>query len=152
MTRKAAFFEGWSWFKFNNLGLELGKNLKFYTTVVKRSKLKVKKFLWLISTFTEKAEEKLVGRGGLLIYILRYKKLTFSSLQIIISYTIVVMPCRLLFKIWFNDVKNLLNWLKFKSKKTNPEKFQFLILSKGRRRKDVKCSKRVCWWNYCDES
>ena len=28
------------------------------------SKLKVKKFLWLISTFTEKAEEKLVGRGG----------------------------------------------------------------------------------------
>ena len=34
LTRKTAFFEGWSWFKFNNLGLALGANLKFYTSVV----------------------------------------------------------------------------------------------------------------------
>ena len=33
LTRKAAFFEEWSWFKFNNLGLALGTNLKFYTSV-----------------------------------------------------------------------------------------------------------------------
>ena len=36
------FFEEWSWFnKFNNLGLALGVNLKFYTFVAKRLKLKV---------------------------------------------------------------------------------------------------------------
>ena len=28
-TRKTVFIEGWSWFKFNNLGLALGTNLKF---------------------------------------------------------------------------------------------------------------------------
>ena len=38
MTRKTAFFEGWSWFKFNNLGT----NLKFYTSVVKLKELKLK--------------------------------------------------------------------------------------------------------------
>ena len=32
--------KGWSWFKFNNLGLALGANLKFYTSVTKGSKLK----------------------------------------------------------------------------------------------------------------
>ena len=35
------FFEGWSWFKFNNLGLALGISLKFYTTVAKGLKLKI---------------------------------------------------------------------------------------------------------------
>ena len=42
--QKNRFFEGWSWFKFNNLGLVLGANLKFYTSVVKGLKLKVRKF------------------------------------------------------------------------------------------------------------
>ena len=32
---KPNFFEGWSWFKFNNLGLPLVRNLKFYASVVK---------------------------------------------------------------------------------------------------------------------
>ena len=31
--QKNRFFEKWSWFKFNNLGLALGSNLKFYTSV-----------------------------------------------------------------------------------------------------------------------
>ena len=35
LTRKTAFYEGWSWFKFNNLGLAPGKNMKFYTSVQK---------------------------------------------------------------------------------------------------------------------
>ena len=61
MTRKIAFFEGWSWFKFNNLGLALGTNLKFYTNVAKGLKLKVEKFLGLILTFVEVTGEKLVG-------------------------------------------------------------------------------------------
>ena len=61
LTRKTAFFEGWSWFKFNNLGLALGTNLKFYTSVAKGLKLKVRKFLGLIPTFPEVTEEKLVG-------------------------------------------------------------------------------------------
>ena len=61
MTRKTAFFEGWSWFKFNNLGLALGTNLKFYTSLSKGLKLKVRRFWGLIPTFVEVTEEKLVG-------------------------------------------------------------------------------------------
>ena len=44
LTGKTAFFEGWSWFKLNNLGLALATNMKFYTRVPKGSKLKVRKF------------------------------------------------------------------------------------------------------------
>ena len=62
--QKNCFFERWSWFKFNNLELALGKNLKCYTSVEKGLKLKVKQFLELISTFVEVRGEKLVGRGG----------------------------------------------------------------------------------------
>ena len=61
MTRKTAFFEGWSWFKFNNLGLAQGIALKFYTSVAKGLKLKVRKFWGLIPTFVEVTGEKLVG-------------------------------------------------------------------------------------------
>ena len=61
LTRKTAFFEGWSWFKFNNLGLALGTNLKFYTSVAKELKLKVRKFLGPIPTFVEVTGGKLVG-------------------------------------------------------------------------------------------
>ena len=60
MTRRAAFFERLSWFKFNNLGLALGMNLKFYTSMAKELKLKVRKFWRLFSTFVEVPEEKLV--------------------------------------------------------------------------------------------
>ena len=60
MTRKTAFFEVWSWFKFNNLGLALGTNLKFYTSLSKGLKLKVRKFWRLIPTIVEVTEEKLV--------------------------------------------------------------------------------------------
>ena len=64
MTRKTAFFEGWSWFKFNNLGLALDTNLKFYTSVVKGLKLKFRKFGGLVSTLVEVTGENLVERGG----------------------------------------------------------------------------------------
>ena len=40
-------------FKFNNLGLELGTNLKFYISVVKGLKVKVRKIWGLIHTFVE---------------------------------------------------------------------------------------------------
>ena len=59
MTRKTAFFEGWSWFKFNNFGLTVGANLKFYTSVAKGLKLKVRKFLGLNPTFVGITEQKL---------------------------------------------------------------------------------------------
>ena len=59
-----AFFEGWSWFKFNNLGLALGKNLKFCITVAKGLKLKARKFWGPNPTFVEVPGEKLV-RGSL---------------------------------------------------------------------------------------
>ena len=61
LTRKTAFFEGWSWFKFNNLGLALGMALKFYTSVTKGLKLKVRKFWGLVPKFVEVTGEKLVG-------------------------------------------------------------------------------------------
>ena len=66
MTRKTAFFEGWSWFKFNYLGLALGRNLKFYTSLSNGLKLKAKKFWWLVLTFVEFTGKKLVGEAFLL--------------------------------------------------------------------------------------
>ena len=70
MTRKTNFFERLCWFKLNNLRLALGVTLKFYITVVKGLKLKVKNVSGLIITFVEVTVEKLVwegrhgGRGG----------------------------------------------------------------------------------------
>ena len=61
MTRKVTFFEGWSWFKFNNLGQTHAMNLKFYTSVAKGLKLKVRKFWGLIPAFVEVTEGKLVA-------------------------------------------------------------------------------------------
>ena len=60
LTRKTAFFEGWSWFKFNNLGLTLVTNLKFYISVAKGWKLNAKKFWGLIPMFVEVTGGKLV--------------------------------------------------------------------------------------------
>ena len=59
--QKNCFFGGLSWFKVNNLGLALGMNLKFYTSMAKGLKLKARKFWRLFSTFVEVSEEKLVG-------------------------------------------------------------------------------------------
>ena len=42
--QKNIFFEGWSCFKFNNLGMTLGIALKFYASVEKVLKLKVRSF------------------------------------------------------------------------------------------------------------
>ena len=66
VIRKNNFFWGCFWFKFNNLGLALVMALKFYTSVAKGLKLKVRKFYWLISVFVEVTGETLVEGGGLL--------------------------------------------------------------------------------------
>ena len=58
---KRLFFEGMSWFKFIDLRLALGTNLKFYTSFSKGLKLKVKKFCRLTFMFIEVTGEKLVG-------------------------------------------------------------------------------------------
>ena len=50
--------------KFNDVGLALGTTLKFYTSVVKRLKLKVRKFWGLIPTFVEVAKKKVVAGGA----------------------------------------------------------------------------------------
>ena len=60
MTRKIDFFEGWSWFKFTNLGLALGTNLKLCTSVSKGLKLNARKFWGPNPTFVEVTREKLV--------------------------------------------------------------------------------------------
>ena len=49
MIRKITFFEGWFWFKFNNLELTLSMVMKFDASVAKELKLKVRKFWGLIS-------------------------------------------------------------------------------------------------------
>ena len=59
---KNQFFEGCSWFKFNNLGLALDMALKFYTSLVKGLKLKFRKFWGLLLTFVEVTKEKLIER------------------------------------------------------------------------------------------
>ena len=61
MKKKTRFFEGLSWFKNNNLGLVLGTNLKFYNSVTKGLKLKVRNICGLTPTFVEFTAEKLVG-------------------------------------------------------------------------------------------
>ena len=61
MTRETTFFEGWSWFKFNNSGLGLGTTLKFSASVAKGLKLKVRKFWGLFPTFVEVTGVKLAG-------------------------------------------------------------------------------------------
>ena len=43
MKKKKTFLEGWSWFKFNNLGVARGMALKFLKSVAKGSKLNVRK-------------------------------------------------------------------------------------------------------------
>ena len=65
LTKKPTFFEEWSWFKFNNLELGLGKNLKFPSRVAKRLKLKLRRFWGLIPTFVEVTRGK-TGRGDFL--------------------------------------------------------------------------------------
>ena len=69
----------WSWFKFNNLGLALGTSLKFYTSVAKELKVKVRKFWGLIPTFVEDTGEKL-ARGDLPSPILNRIKLNVEVL------------------------------------------------------------------------
>ena len=46
------------------MGLALGTAFKFYTSLAKGLKLKVKRFLGIKFTFVEVAGEKLVGGGG----------------------------------------------------------------------------------------
>ena len=50
---KTAIFEECSCFKFNNLGLAVGANLKFYSSVAKGLKLKVRKIFGVIPMFIE---------------------------------------------------------------------------------------------------
>ena len=64
--QKNFFTEEWSWFKFNNLRLPLGINLKLHTSVEKGLRLKFRKFWWINPTFVEVAGKKLVGGDFLL--------------------------------------------------------------------------------------
>ena len=51
--QKNTFFVRWFWFKSNNLELALRTALKFYPSVTKGLKLKVRKFWRLYPTFVE---------------------------------------------------------------------------------------------------
>ena len=111
MTRKTNLFEGCSWFKFNNLGLALGMAWQFFTSVLKGLKLKVRKFLGLIPTFSEVTGEKLV-LGPFLppsSYILNRinKNFCFWYIEKNVLTFISLVPSRVL---W---VKNVFSWVFF---------------------------------------
>ena len=84
LTRKAAFSKGWSWLKFNNLGLTLGTKLRFYTSVRKGLKLRVREFCGLIPTFVGVTGEKLV-RGGGGDFLLASPPLSISSVILLVA-------------------------------------------------------------------
>ena len=65
LIRKNTFFEGWPLIKFNNLELVLGMALKFYSSIVKGLKLKVRK-VWGYSYVCRSYREKTgsVGHFG----------------------------------------------------------------------------------------
>ena len=50
-----------SWLKLNDFGLDLIMSLKFYGSVAKGLKIKVRKFWGLTPSFAEVTGEKLVG-------------------------------------------------------------------------------------------
>ena len=56
LTCTTDFFEGWCWFKFNNLGLLLGMTLKLYSCDAKWLKLKVTK-LWTANSYVRKDDK-----------------------------------------------------------------------------------------------
>ena len=86
LTRKTIFFESYSGFKFNNLGLPLVMALTIYTCVAKGLKLKVRKFGRLNPTFVKVIWEKLVGRLPWLLPILNKVKQTWSfQVQVCLS-------------------------------------------------------------------
>ena len=66
MTGKTIFFEGWLWWKLNNLELAQGMVLTFYKNATKGVKVKVRKCWGLIPKFVEVTREKLVGEAFLL--------------------------------------------------------------------------------------
>ena len=78
MVRKTAFFEPRLWFKFNNLGLVLDMNLKFYTNLAKGLKLKTRRFWGLVPMFVEVRGEK-TSRGGLFSLSIFLRELGFSN-------------------------------------------------------------------------
>ena len=89
--QKRHFFEGCPWRKFNNLGLELGMVLKFYTSVTKGLKLKVRIYWWLVPRFVEIKWKKLIGEAFLASPILNRVKLigyteTFINKMKLFSY------------------------------------------------------------------
>ena len=65
MTKKTTFLEEWSWFKFNSLGLALGMTMKFYSSMAKGLKLKVREFCGQSPTFVEVTGERLVGEPSI---------------------------------------------------------------------------------------
>ena len=58
------FFEGWPWFEFNNLGLQLAMALKFYVSVPKGLELKFRKF-WGTKSYVFRSYMGKTGRGDL---------------------------------------------------------------------------------------
>ena len=118
MTRKIAFFERWSRFRFNNFGLAPGTNLKFCTNVAKGSKLKVRKFWGPNPKFVEVTGEKLVGGAFLPPPASWIGLSTLTSFLLDLGWNSVIYNSHLPFKQPFNmTLKGLLNTLS--SMKTN---------------------------------
>ena len=69
------------------MGLALGTSLKFYASLSRGSKVIVRKFWGLISTFVEVTGEKLVRRGGGFRVNNPFASCSFVSLQFLLPHT-----------------------------------------------------------------
>ena len=104
------FFEGWSWFKLNNLGLALGTNLKFCTSVARN-------FWGPNLTFVEVTGEKLVGGASWIGLSISYKFATSSpkKCMYIPFYVITISTISQYIPILFNFRKCIIiSWNKVK--------------------------------------
>ena len=99
LTSKINFGEVCFCFKFTNLGLALGMALKFYTSVAKSLKLKVREFLGLNFTFVEVS----LYRTSSWIGLNRSEALEVTSIQILynISHTLLYFfSVKFILKYW----------------------------------------------------
>ena len=95
--KKHSAVEGWSWFKFNNLGLLLTMALKFYSSVRKGLKLKVKKFWGLISTFGELQGENWYREGAAPPILNSVNEFHNSFIQVIFDDAVIIFQWHSIF-------------------------------------------------------
>ena len=99
---KTTFFEGLSWFKFNDFGLELGMTMKIYS-VAKVLKLRVRKILGIVPTFVEVTAKKLVW-GVLLLTPTSWIRLILNMIWFFILFMYILIKGLTVFSPCFSNI------------------------------------------------